>query len=153
MIQKFIGINEYLSNFYPSPFRFNHPDVGWCRCSTVEHGYQSLKTSDRIGIQQILMCDTPGQSKRMGRKVEIRPGWDELKVGYMLGLLTLKFTHHPDLGYRLTQTGDELLIEGNRWHDNFWGVCECLKCRKEDKINGQNNLGQLLMQVRRELQR
>ena len=34
----------------------------------------------------------------------------------------------------------------NSWHDNYWGICNCDKCS-----NGQNNLGLLLMKLRKEL--
>jgi len=39
----------------------------------------------------------------------------------------------------LLQTGDEELIEGNKWGDRFWGVC---------KGKGKNNLGKILMKIR-----
>ena len=57
----------------------------------------------------------------------------------MLELLHLKF-RHPVLKDQLLATGDVELIEGNDWGDEFWGVC----CGK-----GSNNLGKLLMLVRR----
>ena len=44
-------------------------------------------------------------------------------------------------------TGDAELIEGNTWHDNYWGVCSCSKCNGR----GKNRLGKLLMKVREEL--
>lgn len=36
----------------------------------------------------------------------------------------------------------EELIEGNYWHDTYWGVCEGV---------GENHLGKLLMEIRNEL--
>lgn len=66
----------------------------------------------------------------------------------MLELLRLKFTRNPELGKLLIATGDALLEEGNKWHDNFWGDCTCDDCRD---IEGENWLGKLLMQVRDEL--
>ena len=50
----------------------------------------------------------------------------------------------------LLSTGGGDLVEGNRWHDNFWGRCVCRACRR---IGGANVLGTLLMQVRAELRR
>lgn len=41
---------------------------------------------------------------------------------------------------KLLETGDGLLIEGNNPHDTFWGAC---------KEKGQNNLGKLLMRLRK----
>ena len=43
---------------------------------------------------------------------------------------------------KLLDTGDTELIEGNNWHDTFWGVC---------KGKGQNNLGKILMEVRKDI--
>ena len=40
---------------------------------------------------------------------------------------------------------DIMLIEGNYWHDNYWGNCLCPKCKE---IEGQNQLGKILMKVR-----
>ena len=50
---------------------------------------------------------------------------------------------------QLLETGDEELIEGNRWHDNVFGSCFCPKCG--DK--GQNMLGKLLMELRDKLKK
>jgi len=48
----------------------------------------------------------------------------------------------------LLATGDTKLLEGNRWHDNFWGNCDCPNCRDKP---GLNYLGKILMRVRLEL--
>lgn len=40
------------------------------------------------------------------------------------------------------------LVEGNYWHDNIWGNCECAKCIS---FAGQNLLGQLLEVLRTHL--
>jgi predicted NAD-dependent protein-ADP-ribosyltransferase YbiA (DUF1768 family) len=42
----------------------------------------------------------------------------------------------------LDATGDRKLVEGNYWHDTFWGVCNGV---------GENYLGEILMHVRQEL--
>jgi len=46
---------------------------------------------------------------------------------------------------RLKNTEGYELIEGNFWHDCYWGNCSCEKCKN---IEGQNVLGRLLMKVR-----
>ena len=81
----------------------------------------------------------------MGKTVVLRKDWEPQKVNVMLDLLRRKF-RQPDLRKMLLDTGDQKLVEGNGWHDNFWGKCICAKCPK-----GKNVLGQLLMQVRSEL--
>jgi ribA/ribD-fused uncharacterized protein len=62
--------------------------------------------------------------------------------------LRLKFTQNPELRRRLLDTGDAVLVEGNTWHDNYWGTCTFRRC---SKTKGKNMLGKLLMQVRQEL--
>jgi ribA/ribD-fused uncharacterized protein len=98
--------------------------------------------------EQIRLAKTPREAKRMGRKVNLRVDWEEHKKGVMLKVVRLKFRQSKKLFHQLLATGKEELIEGNFWHDNVWGNCLCPKCRH---IPGQNLLGKLLMQVRREL--
>ena len=53
-----------------------------------------------------------------------------------------KFFQNEDLGQKLMNTGDAVLIEGNYWGDRYWGVCNG---------EGQNKLGKILMKIREEL--
>ena len=69
-----------------------------------------------------------------------------MKQDILRDLLRVKFAD-PDLRTQLLATGDEELVEGNRWHDRYWGRCYCDKCGG----TGQNALGTLLMQIRDEL--
>ena len=50
--------------------------------------------------------------------------------------------------HRLLSTSNATLVEGNWWHDNFWGDCYCPKCKG---IPGANTLGRLLMELRSKL--
>jgi ribA/ribD-fused uncharacterized protein len=95
-------------------------------------------------FEEIRKAGTPGKAKKLGRKVKIRPDWESVKVFIMEELLRLKFSN-PDLLRRLVQTNGEL-VEGNTWHDNFWGDCNCNKC----KAKGVNMLGKLLVKIRSE---
>lgn len=112
---------------------------------TVEHHYQAAKTIIWKWQLDILTADTPGKAKKLGRKVPLRDDWELIKVDVMRELLIRKFSieYHKTI---LLSTDDQELIEGNYWHDNFWGVCNCGKCS-----NGQNNLGKLLMELREEI--
>jgi len=66
----------------------------------------------------------------------------------MSGLVTQKFMRYDDLKTKLINTGTARLIEGNTWHDNIWGDCSCPRCVG---ITGQNHLGKILMQVRKDI--
>ena len=52
----------------------------------------------------------------------------------------------PELRTKLLATGNRVLVEGNYWHDNFWGECTCEKCKATQKA--ENWLGKLLMERR-----
>lgn len=133
---------EFLSNFFPSPVNLDGVTY-----PTVEHAYQAAKTRNPYERDQIRCCTTPGQAKRMGRTVTLRPDWPQLRLVVMEDLLRQKF---GDVVFKalLINTGDEPIIEGNRWHDNFWGACSCANCRPKVKLN---HLGKLLMKIRAEL--
>ena len=130
--------NEYafLSNFYESPF-----EVDGITYPTVEHFFQAMKSKDVEGRKKIAAAPTPGKAKRLGRTIELRKDWEEIKVAVMKFGLAQKF-RIPELREKLLATGNEELIEGNWWGDRFWGVCDGV---------GENYLGKLLMEVRQEI--
>ncbi|MGW8177502.1 MAG: NADAR family protein [bacterium] len=139
MIRSFTGTFAFLSNFADSPIRWRGKNF-----ATVEHAYQAAKAQDTKDFEEIRRAKTPGKAKKMGRKVKMRQDWEEVKVSIMEELLRLKFSD-PMLSVKLVQLNGEL-VEGNTWHDNFWGDCECDKCSKP----GTNMLGKLLMKIRSE---
>ena len=141
MIGEFAGEHRFLSNFYKSSIEFEGATY-----PTVEHAFQAAKTFDAEERAGIRANANPVIAKRKGRRVTLRADWETAKRDIMRGLLRLKFSNE-DMRERLLQTGEEELVEGNRWHDKYWGRCLCAKCGN----TGQNVLGELLMQVRREL--
>ena len=66
----------------------------------------------------------------------------------MYDVCVAKFTMNESLKERLLATGDEELVEGNEWHDNYWGNCTCDNCKD---IPGRNQLGKTLMKVRADI--
>jgi hypothetical protein len=141
MIDTFDGTDRFLSNFFPSEI-----SVSGKKFPTVEHAYQAAKTTDAGEQERIRKAKSAGEAKKLGRKATMRMDWESSKLQVMESLLRLKF-EDPDLKRRLLETGNEELVEGNHWHDNFWGVCNCSKCKKA----GKNNLGRLLMRIREEI--
>lgn len=140
-IDCFDGKYAFLSNFYSSPISpFNDGIV----YPTVEHAFQAYKTTDINKRKEIAAQPTPGKAKRLGRHVEIRDDWQEIRINVMYAALKEKFKD-LELQTKLLSTGNAELIEGNTWSDNFWGDCHCPKCRD---IKGENNLGKLLMKIR-----
>ena len=141
MINKFDGKYAFLSNCVESKISFEGLTY-----PTVEHAFQAAKSLSEEEQAAISIAKTPGIAKRLGRKVVLRPDWEEVKIEVMRQCLAKKF-EHPDLYAKLLATGDEELVEGNHWHDNFWGVCSCEQCQSQ----GLNYLGKLLVELRSEL--
>lgn len=141
-IEKFDGQYAFLSNFYDSPL----PTAGGTIIyPTVEHYFQAMKTENPEEREKIRLAATPGKAKRLGRNVNLRADWEEIKQSVMKYALIKKFNHNPELKSLLLETGDAELVEGNDWHDNYWGNCSCAKCVN---IPGANHLGKLLMEIR-----
>ena len=143
VIDKFDGQYAFLSNFYESPIT-----DGTSIFPTVEHYFQAAKTDTMQDYLAIARAKTPGESKRLGRRVHLRSDWEQVKDQVMLDALRKKFSI-PELRRLLIATGDSQLIEGTTWHDNYWGSCSCNGCQNK----GRNMLGQLLMQVREEIKK
>jgi ribA/ribD-fused uncharacterized protein len=130
---------RFLSNFYPCQV-----ELDGVIYSSVEHAYQAAKTlnmEERKPFHQTPAISA-AESKKLGRKLTLRPDWDDVKLQVMEDLLLQKFAA-PKLREKLLQTGDQLLVEGNYWGDTFWGV--------DHKKGGLNHLGQLLMKIRKKL--
>ena len=138
-ITRFTDKYYFLSNFYPRLIK--HDGLTF---QSVESAFQSLKCQDKKDRNDFQFL-TAADAKRKGRAIKLRPDWEENKLRYMYSLVLLKFRVHPDLRKQLIATGDAVLIEGNIWHDNYWGDCECQQCQN---IKGQNHLGEILMKVR-----
>lgn len=141
VIDSFKGEYSFLSNFYTVGFIYL--DELW---PSVEHAFQAVKSSDLATQSHVRAAKTPSEAKKRGRAVFLRKDWEEIKMRVMVELIYAKFYQNKCLQHRLLQTGDIKLIEGNWWHDNFWGDCCCDKCVG---IVGRNMLGKILMNERR----
>jgi ribA/ribD-fused uncharacterized protein len=144
-IFRFVDEYAFLSNFYPAIIIFEG-----IMYQTLEHAFVASKTFDKAFRKKIskLPAKDAGLAKSMGRKCKLRSGWDEIKIRMMKDFLTQKFNQEP-FRTKLLETGEQELIEGNYWHDNFWGDCICEKC--DEHIPGENHLGKLLMEIRQKL--
>lgn len=142
IIDSFRNDYEFLSNFSTSPIVAH----GWL-CATVEHAYQAAKTLDQSWVRHIVTAHSPGEAKRLGNLAPLRNNWKGIRISMMATYLTLKFPESSKLARKLVDTYPATLIEGNTWHDNFWGDCRCGRpaCRE---IIGENHLGTLL-EIRR----
>lgn len=188
-ILEFRGEYRFLSNFFTASFVVPpfpalkgeprlHAAVGEV-ARTSEHAFQALKCVEPIEAADVLACEEPGEAKRLGRRMLLRPDWEEVKQDVMLACLRAKFAEYAVLRLRLAATGYRMLVEGNTWGDMTWGACwaqahpvlfdtemagPCWARRAllrhddqtgqgdpREELRGDNWLGRLLMLVRAEL--
>lgn len=142
------------------PVRFYHSDQPWGELSnfshhavfidglmwpTTEHYYQAQKFKEKEHQELIRCASTPMLAKSKAYKIPdqfAKNDWVAIRESVMLRALRAKFTQHPDLANKLLISGERIIIEFTN-NDEFWG--------DPGNGSGQNKLGQLLMQVRKEL--
>lgn len=135
-IDKFKGQYQFLSNFYPVIITINDESY-----PSAEHAFQAMKSLDKDERIAMSVCRSAAEAKKAGKLVNLRKDWEQIKVGIMYQILKSKF-ENPELAQKLRDTKDAILEENNTWGDTFWGKCNGI---------GSNMLGQLLMQVRSEI--
>ena len=136
-ITEFRGPYFFLSNFYETPVKYDGLTY-----PSSEAAFQAAKCLDPKA-RKIFQTMTPKQAKQFGKRVSLRPDWEEVKLQVMADILKNKF-ENKELRAKLLATESANLVEGNYWHDTFWGVD--LATGK-----GQNHLGELLMALRTNL--
>lgn len=136
-IRSFEGDNAFLSNFYPCLIEFEGATY-----PSVEHAYQASKFEDPALRAAIKAAPTAASAKRLGKSRGMKKNHGVNRIQIMTDLIRKKF-QESELRSRLLETMNHELIEGNNWGDTFWGVCSGV---------GENHLGKILIQVRKELQ-
>lgn len=139
-IVRFYGENRWLSNFWKCEAPIFLPGDSK-EYPTVEHAYQAAKTFNTTHRAAIAAGDA-AFAKRFfkTRKEAIRPDWNQVKLLIMELCLRQKFAVGTELAKKLDATGNCNIIEGNEWHDVYWGQCPL--------GTGENHLGKLLMKIR-----
>jgi ribA/ribD-fused uncharacterized protein len=135
-IKGFFDNYRFLSNFEPCDVLFDgiiYP--------SSENAYQAAKSLD-TEVRKKFVDISSTESKKLGKIVEIRTDWNNIKLDIMYSIVFDKFTRNSKLGDQLIETGDKYLEETNYWKDTFWGVCNGV---------GKNWLGRILMDVREQI--
>jgi ribA/ribD-fused uncharacterized protein len=145
-ILAFTGRYKALSNPYRTPV----PMPDGVIYPSGENAFQAQKNADLAWRNRIASM-SPLEAKAAGRVVRLRVDWEQVKKLVMLRVELNKFDRNPPLARLLASTAGQRLVEGNHWHDNFWGDCHCgnadgrhPRCLQP----GLNYLGQLLEAVR-----
>lgn len=151
-ITSFQGEYRFLSNFW----KLQNPVImGDIEFDRTELAYVAAKTSNhnlRLEIRNM----KPGEAKAFGEKIfkeNLQPNrwWsDNFRLRLMRDLVHQKFFKNPDLADLLRKTDGCDIIEGNTWHDNFFGVCSCGNCPPDKlQIPPQNHLGKIIMETQK----
>jgi ribA/ribD-fused uncharacterized protein len=132
----------FLSNYFRWPFV-----LAGRRWENVEHCYQAAKFShDPVLLELICRHSHPDAAKSFARQHQPawRPDWGVVKLPIMRTAVQAKFGQSGLLTRELLATGEIRLEEASPW-DAFWGTGPF--------GTGENQLGQLLMELRTELRR
>lgn len=129
----FNGEYRFLSNFWYCEVVFEDQ-----KYRSVEHAYVAAKTLHLNLRKRIQKVNSAAEVKHIGRNLQLRPDWEDIKLEVMANLVYQKFLEEP-LRSQLLATEDAYLEETNHWGDTYWGVCKGV---------GENMLGKILMMVR-----
>ena len=132
-ITSFDGEYRFLSNFWPCKIKAY--GFLWSCSESLYQASKTLYPKDFVKFVNL----NPREAKKLGKEIEIRPDWDEIKYETMEEIINFKFDQNNDLALKLIETRERELIEGNWWGDTYWGVCKGI---------GENNLGKILMNRR-----
>ena len=142
VIKGFRGEYYFLSNFSESKINYKGHTY-----SNGEAAFHSGKNSSSEYKEKLEIAN-PSEAKKLGRRVKLRPDWEQVKNDVMYEVIYAKFSQNGELRRKLLETGNSILIEYNTWHDNYWGTCSCPRCKDKP---GKNMLGITLMRVREAL--
>lgn len=131
----FLGDKYFLSNGYDCPLVYEEIEY-----PSAEAAYNAQKSED-IEIRKQFCTMNWKQARDYGQEVKLRDGWDDMRDEIMLNVIRAKFKNNK-LRERLLMTRTEHLEEANDFGDTYWGTVDG---------KGLNKLGEILMQVRREL--
>ena len=143
-----------LSQWYESPF-----EQAGQQYLTAEHYMMEKKAllfEDHATAQKILNSKTPGEAKKLARKLSNfnEQRWSQEKFNIVVQGNLLKFSQHPDLKAFLLSTGERILVEASP-ADKIWGIGlaeDHTNANQPHLWNGLNLLGFALMQVRQHFQ-
>lgn len=132
---------SWLSNFYKAPLTLTMK-CGTFEFQCAEAAYQCAKMYDRRPETVERWTHMSGlEAKQAGKSLVIRNDWELVKLDVMKHVIHAKF-QDSKMAFLLKQTGWDNLMHLSPW-DLFWGV--------DDKLNGQNHLGLIIMGERKEL--
>lgn len=149
----FWGGNSVFSNFCYTPFKHQGIMFKWSEQAVM---YRKAKLFGAEGIaQKILKAQTPKECKALGRSRQIpfdEAVWQENREDIYKSVLLDKFSV-PRLKRDILATDGKYLVEASPF-DKIWGIgmsADHPDVEDPTKWKGMNLLGEVLMEVRDEL--
>lgn len=145
----------FLSNWYDAPFTLE--GIRYRHVEQYMMAKKALLFGDLESYGRVMKTVLPAECKALGRLMKGFDGalWDKSKVEIVYNANRAKFRQNPDLAQKLLDTGDAVLAEANPV-DPIWGIA----LAPDDPANGneanwrgENLLGRILMDLRRELRK
>lgn len=141
-IAEFTGKYEFLSNEFMSQVSFENELY-----PSVAHAFQAARTSDTDLRASIAKCADFPSLYALCEAIDNPPDWNKQRVLVMERLIRDKFRRSRELQRRLVDTGQKQLIntyaDGSVASNLFWGIVG---------TKGQNQVGNLLMKVRKDVE-
>ena len=146
-------LSGYLSQWYVAPMVIDGINYNCCEKRMMH--MKAVKFNDEIRANLILASEDPKEIKKLGREVINfnDDEWDAIADEVVFNANLAKFSQNENLKQELLSTGDRIIIECAPY-DKRWGnglnITDTLKT-PQDKWEGSNRLGKILMRVRTEL--
>jgi len=140
-------VNFFLSGWYVfdsyAPFQIEWRGKLW---PTAEHAYQAAHffNTDPDLAEQVRLQRSPRLADEFANHHSDRddPDWKNIRIKIMKEICRAKLNQHELIRETLYESGDGFLVEANP-NDYFWG------CGADN--SGENNLGKIWMNLRKEL--
>jgi len=119
--------------------------------STSEALYQAFRFPGKPEVQQMIRLERSPMAAKMKskpfRREFSRADWNVVRIEVMWWCLQAKYVANSvSFGSLLEKTGDAEIVEDSP-RDQFWGAVRF----GDDRLEGRNILGRLLMKLRREI--
>ena len=137
-----------LSSFYPA--EINYGNEKYCH-NEQAYQHQRAVTVGNVDIAKQIKVETdPRKCKSLGHQLPSSQIWDNKKEEVMKDLIQIK-AQIPEIKDKLSKTGELSLVECTA--DSYWACGASFRSQKVQtgKTTGQNKLGHIWMETRRNL--
>ena len=132
-------------------------EIDGVKYGSVEQYFQAMKATefkDDETLKKILKTKTAKAVKALGNKVKDfnEDTWKVRRDDVMKKAVRAKFVQHPELRKKLMDTGEKTIGFADA-RDNYWSIGTSMgleKAKLPGKWKGENHLGKIMMELRKE---